>query len=65
MTFEWELESKYREGMEKGMEAGMVAGVVVGNREAIKKMLTKLLPEEIIAMGFSKEDVDAACEANE
>ncbi len=61
MTFEWELESKYREGMEKGMEAGVVAG----NREAIKKMLTKLLPEEIIAMGFSKEDVEAVCEATD
>ena len=69
MTFEWELESKYREGMEKGMEAGMEkgmeAGVAAGNREAIKKMLTKLLPEDIIAMGFSAEDVEAAREATE
>ena len=61
MTFEWELESKYREGMEAGMEKGIAAG----SREAIKKMLTKLLPDEIIAMGFSKEDVEAALEKTE
>ena len=48
MTFEWELQTKYREGME------------AERRDAIKKMLTKLTPEEIIELGFAKEDVEAA-----
>ena len=48
MTFEWELQAKYREGME------------AERRESIKKMLAKLLPEEIIELGFEKEDVEAA-----
>jgi hypothetical protein len=48
MTFEWELQTKYREGRE------------AERRDAIKKMLTKLTPEDIIELGFAKEDVEAA-----
>lgn len=48
MTFEWELARERREGREEGTIA------------SIKKMLTKLSEEEIIAMGFSREDISLA-----
>ena len=56
MTFEWELATKYREGM----EAGIVQGIEQGRLDAIRKMLSKLSPGEILSMGYSKDEIERA-----
>jgi len=72
MTFEWELATKYREGMEagivQGIEQGIEQGIVQGIQQgiekwrldAIRKMLSKLSPGEILSMGYSKDEIERA-----
>ena len=69
MTFEWELATKYREGMEAGIEKGMEAGIEKGieqgiekgRLDAIRKMLSKLSQEDILSMGYGKDEIERAC----
>ena len=53
MTFEWELERRFREG-----QAAERASI-------INKLLEKLSVEEVIELGFSEEDIAKAQAAEE
>ena len=64
MTFEWELATKYREGMEagieQGIEQGIQQGIEKGRLDAIRKMLSKLSQKDILSMGYSKDEIERA-----
>ena len=52
MTLDWKFEEKYKEGLEEGRAEGLFS--------AIKTLMEKYTPDEIIAMGFSEDDVNSA-----
>lgn len=64
MTWEWELEYAKREAAEKartqGLEEGRAEGRAVERSSIIKMMLNRLTPREIVDLGFSAEEVEAA-----
>ena len=62
MTFEWELARARRIAEEEGREEGRRAGREEGRLEALKTMLSKLTPEELLTFGFSPEDISKAQE---
>lgn len=44
-----------QEGMKKGLEEGRKEGRAEADRSAIKKMLTKLTPDEIVELGYERK----------
>ena len=56
MTFEWELATKYREGIEKGIEKGIEQGKL----SLIEDLLKKSSVDELLSLGISKEDIERA-----
>ena len=56
MTLDWKFEEKYKEGLEEGRAEGRAEGLF----SAIKTLMEKYTPDEIIAMGFSADDVNSA-----
>lgn len=60
MTWEWELEYAKREAAEKARTQGLEEGRAVERSNIIKMMLNSLTPTEIVNLGFSAEEVEAA-----
>ena len=56
MTFEWALAKKYREGKEEGMAEGKAEG----KASVISLLLERATPEQLIELGLTKEDIEAA-----
>ena len=56
MTFEWALAKKYREGKEDGKAEGKAEG----KASIIARLLEKATPEQLIELGLTKEDIEAA-----
>ncbi len=44
-----------KEGRAEGIKQGMKEGRAEGDRIAIKKMLTKLTPDEIVELGYERK----------
>lgn len=54
MTFEWELASKY----EQGLAEGKAEGLAEGKAEIISQLLMNAAPEQLLALGISREDLE-------
>lgn len=49
------LQEGMKKGLEEGRKEGMKEGRAEGERSAIKKMLTKLTPDEIVELGYERK----------
>ena len=49
------LQEGMKKGLEEGRKEGIKEGRAEGDRSTIKKMLTKLTPDEVVELGYERK----------